>query len=231
VRLTAPLLLLCFACTDDEDGEPDKRSDVPVVTFGFPIADRSLIDSVIGVDHDPEVHDENLAAAAICYDHEGEPFPACYDEHDGTDYLLDGGFDTMDAGSVEIVAAAPGTVVDTADGNYDRCHATLEGVSCDGHEMKANYVILEHDYGIRTLYWHMMKNSVAVEVGDEVACGDVLGIVGSSGISSTPHLHFEVQRSDHVSFDPYSGEFSQDLSWWDEQETDDGLPEDGCTAL
>ena len=161
------LLLLCAtgaACSADGDDSGLERSDEAVVSFGFPLADRALIDSVIGVDHDPEVHDENVASAAICYNHDDEPFPACYDEHDGTDYLLEGGFETMDAGSVEIVAAATGTVVETDDGHYDRCHATLEGVSCDGFEMKANYVIVEHDYGIRTLYWHMMKNTVAVEV-------------------------------------------------------------------
>lgn len=44
-----------------------------------------------------------------------------------------------------------------------------------------------------TLYAHNSKN--LVEVGDKVAAGQVIGYVGSTGMSTTPHLHFEVRIS------------------------------------
>ena len=44
--------------------------------------------------------------------------------------------------------------------------------------------------GTRTLYAHMYK--VAIKTGDQIAQGQVIGSVGSTGHSTGPHLHFEV---------------------------------------
>ena len=231
---TLTLAILLAGCSGKADTSATDTGDGPLVpvTFGFPVADRGLISTVVGVDHDPTEH-TGVLGGAICTSYDGRGFPHCYDGHDGSDFMLDGGFDTMDAGSVEIVAAAEGVVVETEDGHYDRCHADIDdpsGVSCDGHDGIANSVILEHADGIRTLYWHMMQDSVAVSVGDEVSCGDVLGLIGSSGYSSAPHLHFEVQFGDGSSVDPYAGEESQPESWWQEQGDPDDLPGDGCAG-
>ena len=176
---------------------------------------------------------DGVLGNVICTAYDGRPFPHCYDEHDGSDYMLEGGFETMDAGSATIVAAADGVVVATEDGHYDRGHADLDdpsGVSCDGHDGIANSVTLEHNDGVRSLYWHMMENSVAVVEGQQVQCGDPIGIIGSSGYSSAPHLHFEVQLSDGTTLDPYAGSESQPESWWQDQGDPDDLPGDGCTA-
>jgi murein DD-endopeptidase MepM/ murein hydrolase activator NlpD len=201
--------------------------------FGLPIADPTVISSRIGVDHDPQDLD-GLVGDASCRDYLDRPFPNCYDEHHGTDFLLKGGFEAMDAGSVEVLAAADGRVVEAVDGHYDRCHGEITGVSCDGHPIVANAVVIEHADGLQSLYWHLKKGSVAVEVGQEVACGDVLGLVGSSGISSLPHLHFgvEVLSDDDAPrwIDPYAGPRSQDRSLWEAQGADAGLPEAGCTS-
>ena len=222
----AVLLLVLAGCTPEEP-TPEPTG----VRFGFPLPERDRFDNRVGVDHDPTVHDDSLAGRAQCWDYLGRPFPNCYDEHDGSDFLLAGGFDAMDAGSSPIVAAADGVVVETDDGNYDRCHADLDagGTSCDGHPMAANYVIVEHEGGVRSMYWHMKQDSVAVAVGDEVGCGEVLGLVGSSGNSSTPHLHFQLEDADGVPFDPYAGPESQPESWWEEQGGPDELPGAGCT--
>lgn len=205
--------------------------EAPGSRFGFPIADRSAISSRIGVDHDPQDLG-GLAGDASCRDYLDRPFPNCYDEHHGTDYILDGGFRAMDAGSVEVVAAFDGVVVEAVDGQYDRCHGEISGVSCDGHPLVANAVVIEHEDGLRSRYWHLKNGSVAVEVGQVVLCGDVLGRIGSSGISSMPHLHFGVERDGDPGrwIDPYAGPRSQAESFWEDQGLEAGLPEAGCTS-
>lgn len=228
VACMAPDPVPAYLPPPDRGLEADTGPDVPrgPLAFRFPLADRARFEQTIGVDHDPEVHDG--LQGWQCTNYDGRGFPWCYDEHDGSDYLLLGGFDAMDAGSAEIVAAADGVVVGTADGNYDRCHGEVDGVDCDGHPMEPNYVILEHEGGFRTMYWHMKRDSVAVTVGDTVRCGDTLGLVGSSGYSSMPHLHFELQDADGVTTDPYAGAFSQAETWWVDQGGPEELPGSDC---
>lgn len=197
---------------------------VEALRFGLPLTEPHLFYQTTGFDHDPTVQ-ETVIGRALCEDYIGRAFPYCYDEHDGSDYLLEGSFSTMDAGSTEIIAAADGTVELVHDGEYDRCHASADGnIDCDGHEEKANSVILVHDYGMRTWYWHMKTDSVAVNEGDEVRRGDVLGLVGSSGTSSFPHLHFEVVDPNGISVDPYVDPDGPEESWWCDQGPIEGLP-------
>lgn len=242
VRRGALLLALLVGCVPpaggDSAGPPaddtgsDSASGTPrgALAFRFPLLEVELFEQTVGVDHDPVVYEAESIEAAICTNYDGRAFPWCYDEHDGSDYLLVGGFSTMDAGSATIVAAAPGVVVETDDGHYDRCHATVDGIDCDGHDGQANYVIVEHEGGWRTLYWHMLSGSVAVAPGDAVACGDTLGKVGSSGYSSAPHLHFELQDASGATIDPYAGPYSQPETWWGEQGDPEGLPGSACAG-
>ncbi len=192
--------------------------------FQLPVKAPELFDARLGVDHDPAEY--SGIETYICLDYAERPFPHCYDTHTGTDLILDGGFTAMDSGSAQIVAAAAGLVVDTEDGHYDRCHGSLEtgGNDCDGHPMIANSVTIEHETGHKTLYLHMMKDSVAVSVGDTVEMGTVLGYVGSSGNSAMPHLHFELVDALDVVLDPFAGPLSQEETWWCDQGGLDDLP-------
>jgi murein DD-endopeptidase MepM/ murein hydrolase activator NlpD len=54
------------------------------------------------------------------------------------------------------------------------------------------HVIVLHPNGWKTLYAHMVPGSNAVSVGDKVNQGQIIGLVGNSGTSTGPHLHFEI---------------------------------------
>ena len=52
-------------------------------------------------------------------------------------------------------------------------------------------VIIDHGGGMTTLYAHQSK--VVVGAGSQVAAGELIGHIGSSGLATGPHLHFEVR--------------------------------------
>jgi hypothetical protein len=227
MRLSLCSLTLIGCATEAHPTEGLGRALLPT-RFGFPLLEQDMVSTRVGVDHDPVTH-EGVAASALCKDYLGRNFPHCYDEHHGTDFILEGGFQTMDEGSIWVVAGYSGWVTTVVDGNYDRCHTDLGAITCDGHPVEPNYIVIEHPDGIRSEYIHLMKDSIVVEEGQEVQCGDLLGRVGSSGYSSMPHLHFEVEL-DGEWIDPYAGPFSQAESLWELQGNDFSLPEPGCTA-
>ncbi len=63
------------------------------------------------------------------------------------------------------------------------------------HGGHGKYVRIEHGGGLGSGYAHM--SSIAVDPGSRVRAGQVIGYVGSTGLSTGPHLHFEVYRGDH----------------------------------
>jgi len=54
-----------------------------------------------------------------------------------------------------------------------------------------NYVVVQHDTGLKTLYGHLL--AIGVKEGDVVKRGQLIGLVGSTGNSTGPHTHFEVR--------------------------------------
>lgn len=208
---------------------PAELGDTPRFAFPVAAADRAQIHPGLffGVDHDPVDGD-----AIECLAYDGRGFPFCYDGHEGSDFVLNGGFRTMDAGSALVVAAAGGEVVIAVDGHYDRCSGDLQSFepSCDGHPIRSNTVVIEHAHGWRTRYLHLMRGSVAVRVGDRVECDTPLGRVGSSGRSFTPHLHFEVLDPRGEAIDPFAGTINGPRTLWVEQRADDDLPGPACDA-
>ncbi len=115
----------------------------------------------------------------------------------------------MDHDQVEVVAAAPGTLIGKDDGNPDR--------SCSfGGTWNAAYVM--HADGSKAWYGHLKNGSITSKpVGSAIAAGEYLGVAGSSGGSTNPHLHLEIRDSEDDVVEPYSGPCQTDPSWWAEQ--------------
>ena len=67
------------------------------------------------------------------------------------------------------------------------------------HAGYGNCVIINHGYGFKTLYAHMSE--IKVKRGATVDRGDLIGLVGSTGVSTGDHLHYEVIK-DGVKVDP-----------------------------
>jgi murein DD-endopeptidase MepM/ murein hydrolase activator NlpD len=61
-------------------------------------------------------------------------------------------------------------------------------------------IVLEHAYGIKTIYGHL--NSYYVRVGDKIKRGEVIGLQGNTGRSTGQHLHYEVTGWKDVRYDP-----------------------------
>lgn len=58
-------------------------------------------------------------------------------------------------------------------------------------EVRGNAVIIDHGRGVFTGYWHFSQT--VVHVGQQVAQGDLLGLVGTTGLSTGAHLHWEMR--------------------------------------
>lgn len=139
-----------------------------------------------------------------------------YDGHRGTDIALwPFSWNKLDAGDMQAVAAAAGTIAYKA--NVDPTDHNCNVASADPW----NYVGVVHADGRLTIYGHLRYNSVTPKaIGQTVALGEVLGTAGSSGNSSGPHLHFEARYgtfSNNEWIDPYAGPGSQAESLWTSQ--------------
>ncbi|MBA3408660.1 MAG: M23 family metallopeptidase, partial [Solirubrobacterales bacterium] len=93
----------------------------------------------------------------------------------------------------EVLAAAPGRVAAVRDGAPENTPPhTAPGVTTEG--AAGNYVTQNLGGGRFALYAHLQPGSLRVRPGDQVQRGQVLGLVGNSGNSTEPHLHFHVDE-------------------------------------
>lgn len=187
------LALLLLGCGDSTSPPAGDSRLTP------PIAGTPMVDVFYGafIDHarggDPHDYDCGVKAFA---------------GHTGVDILLRN-FRVQDAG-VPVIAAADGVVAVAVDGSPDR------NTTWDAGGGLGNHVVLSHASGLVTLYGHLRRNSVLVTPGMRVERGAPLGMVGSSGTSNWPHLHFEVNRNGLI-VEPFAGRCGAKTSLWESQ--------------
>lgn len=93
----------------------------------------------------------------------------------------------------ELLAVADGVVVDVKDGIPE--NIPLSGtfaVPITPETVGGNYVTLDLGAGHFAFYGHLQPQSLRVKLGDKVRRGQVLGLLGNSGNSDAPHLHFHI---------------------------------------
>jgi murein DD-endopeptidase MepM/ murein hydrolase activator NlpD len=95
--------------------------------------------------------------------------------HEGLDFTAPRGTD--------VYAAADGVIA-------------VANVSSSGY---GNEIVINHGYGYKTRYAHL--NGFAVRQGQKVKRGELIGYVGNTGLSTAPHLHYEVEK-DGFKVDP-----------------------------
>ncbi len=138
--------------------------------------------------------------------------------HKGTDiFTWPFPWEKMLLDAVQVVAASAGTIIGKTDGNSDQNCAF-----CTGCNWNAVYVM--HADGSVAWYGHLKLGSLTTKLrGASVAAGEYLGVVGSSGNSTGPHLHFEVYTNSSYTqlVDPWAGpcnSFNGLTSWWANQQ-------------
>jgi Peptidase family M23 len=91
----------------------------------------------------------------------------------------------------EALAAADATVASVTDGAPEQVPGAYP-TGIDPANADGNAVVLDLGHGAYALYAHLQPGSIRVAAGQAVRRGDVLGLVGNSGNSIAPHLHFHV---------------------------------------
>ena len=89
----------------------------------------------------------------------------------------------------EVLAPAAGTIVWSCDSLPDQVPGQMDPANPVG-----NGVVIDHGNGEFSLLAHMQPKSLRVKVGDKVKASAVLGLVGNSGNTSEPHIHYHLQN-------------------------------------
>ena len=168
--------------------QPPPPADAPAL--GFPVdcivGQSCLIQKLF--DHDPGQDRRDYRCGLLTTN-----------GHDGVDIRLRTMAD-MRAGFA-VVAAAAGTVLRMRDGEPD---ISVDDRTALNGKDAGNAVVIDHGGGWQTQYSHLRQNSIIVQPGQRVERGERIGLIGLSGNSEFPHLHFTVRHRGET-VDPFIG--------------------------
>lgn len=182
---SAVLLLLVFASSSAT------AQSIANPRFSLPIDCEIRVSCFVQnyVDHDPTEGRADYRCGHLSYD-----------KHKGTDIRIRD-LVAMQRG-VAVLAAADGVVKAVRDG-VDDVSIRVGGIGSATGREAGNAVVLTHANEVDTIYAHLRKGSVAVKKGEAVRRGQRIGLVGLSGQTEFPHLHFEVRLKLSV-IDPFT---------------------------
>lgn len=195
-RLRAPFLALLAVCaampalSDQAQAQDRLELALPVDCV---LGDTCYIQQY--VDRDPGPGRRDFACGTLAND-----------GHVGTDFAV--ATDAEMERGIRVLAAAPGTVRATRDGMPDIRQFSRDAPEIVGREC-GNAVAIDHGGGWETRYCHLRQGSVSVRSGEEVDTGTPLGMIGTSGLASFPHVHVTVEKSGAV-VDPFHPDDSAD---------------------
>jgi murein DD-endopeptidase MepM/ murein hydrolase activator NlpD len=118
------------------------------------------------------VRNENLKRMVSGFGYRTDPFTKARKMHEGMDF-------TSKTGT---------PIYATGDGVVAKADNTVSGYG--------NHIVIRHGFGYETLYAHLSKYKC--RAGQRVKRGDIIGLVGSTGRSEGPHLHYEVHKNGKV---------------------------------
>ena len=99
----------------------------------------------------------------------------------------------------KVIAVADGTVVDTLANLDNQVPGTLpDPRTITIQNVDGNHIVLDLGHGKYAFYAHLQKNSLLVSKGDHVKRGQVLALLGNTGNTSAPHLHFHLMDGTSV---------------------------------
>lgn len=129
-----------------------------------------------------------------------------FNDHQGHDPYIRS-FAEQEIG-VPVFAVRDGVVIDLRDGEPD------QNTTSDP-SLKTNYITLRHNDDLITQYVHVRRNSITHALGDHVTAGTQIAMVGSSGPSTAPHIHFEA-RHGGIAYEPFAGPCRPGRDYFDE---------------
>lgn len=109
-------------------------------------------------------------------------FKLSYDGHNGIDFAVRGQ-------NVQVLAAADGTIADIVPARSGSC--------------LGNHIVMTYTNGFTTTYAHLASFSDNIREGQTVRRGTPLGVMGSTGCSTGPHIHFQVTNPAGIAVNPF----------------------------
>jgi hypothetical protein len=102
---------------------------------------------------------------------------------------------------VELISVADGKVVGIKDKIIENEPLSEEmAVRITRETIGGNYIVIDIGNNLYAFYGHLIPNSLKVKIGDPVKKGQVIGLLGNSGNSDAPHLHFHLESKSNAYF-------------------------------